>query len=502
MMPDDAVQAAIAALNQGRPQEALARLKALGSAAAHDALALQVWALLCNAPDQRADALALLERAVRIGPDNAQAHFNLGVCLQEIGDLNRAVKHYEQALAGDPKHLGALNNLSDLYRRRGRPAEGWALMQNYRAASGSTQGLEIRLAKLALDTRRFDEAETWFKAAARFAPNDPHVAFEHAMLTLTREDFARGWPQYEARLQVHGQAGLGAYPHAQPRWQGEPMADKTVLLHREQGLGDMMMFASALEGIEQEGGRVQLALHPPLVRLFTDSFPKARVWSSITQVGATVQPDQPYLRVAGLIDYQASVCSLGALRMLNGPPKPRAYLQASAEETERWAGLLKALSPRRKGLRRIGLAIGARRPHWSDDGMTNGIRKSIPPSRVEALAGVTRAQWFALHDRESAAMLADIPRLSVADLSPWITDFADTAAAIANLDLVITVDTAVAHLAGAMGKPVWLLLWSNPDWRWGQDRTDSYWYPQVRVFRQTVAGDWRSVLDEVVRALG
>jgi hypothetical protein len=275
-----------------------------------------------------------------------------------------------------------------------------------------------------------------------------------------------------------------------------------VLLHREQGLGDMLMFASAVPGLIEEGARVHLAMHPGLVRLFQESFPRARVWSSQTVVGAATQPEQPYLRIAGPIDVQAPMCSLGALRMMDGPPAPRAYLKAPAAEMARWSERLQALAPSRVGERRIGLVIGARRPLFSDDGMTNHRRKSVPPEMIEALAGVSGARWFALHDRESRWMLADIPRLPVVDLSPWITDLADTAAAIANLDLVVTVDTAVAHLAGALGKPVWLLLWRNADWRWGVDRTDSYWYPDVRIFRQRAAGDWSGVLSDVATALG
>ena len=496
------VQAALNAAQAGRPDEALARIKAMGIAAAHDPTALQVWAMLLRDSTQRIDALALIERAVRIAPGDPQAHFNLGVTLQEFGDLARAVLHYERALSLDPVHPGALNNLSDLCRRRGRPQEGWVLMQRYQTLKAPTAGLEIRLAKLALDTRRFDESEAWFQAAERYAPGDAHVAFEHAMLTLAREDFARGWTQYEARIAVHGLSGLGVYPHSQPLWTGQDVSGKSLLLHREQGLGDMMMFATALEGLIEDGARLNLALHPALVRLFSDSFPQARVWSSLTQVGAAHQPDQAYLQVTGPIDYQAQMGSLGVLRMTKGPPAPRAWLHASPVETARWATILEALAPTAKGHRRVGLVIGARRPHWSDDGMTNGIRKSIPPAMVETLSEVKTTQWFALHDRESAPMLADIPRLGAADLSPWITDFADTAGAIANLDMVVTVDTAVAHLAGAMGKPVWLMLWHNADWRWGIERTDSYWYPHMRVFRQDTPGDWAPVLQAVAKALG
>ena len=321
------------------------------------------------------------------------------------------------------------------------------------------------------------------------------------MLTLAREDWARGFDRYERRIDLHGWQGLGMFPHPQRRWTGEPLGNRALLLHREQGLGDMIMFAAALPALLDGSARVHLAMHPTLTRLFASSFPKAKVWSSVTAVGALVQPDQPWLKVCGPLDLQAPMCSLGALRMRDGPPAPAAYLAPPAGETERWGGLMEALAPRREGERRAGLVIGARRPVFSDEGMINHRRKSVPPALIAALADVPGWRWFALHDRESRGMLADVPRLPFADLAPWITDMADTAAAIMNLDLVVTVDTAVAHLAGALGKPVWILLWRNADWRWGIDRSDTAWYPHARLFRQRRAEDWAGVVDDVALAL-
>jgi Flp pilus assembly protein TadD len=494
------LEAALDAYAKGRRADALTALRAMGDAAVDNALALQLWSVLLPS-EKRGEALALLERAARIAPSDAQAHFNLAVSLQGAEVLERAVLHYQQALAIDPRHLGVLNNLSDLLRRRGRPEEGWALMQRYLAAGGDPRGLEIRLAKLALDTRRFDEAERWFLAAGTHAPGDPKVIWEHAMLTLLREDWARGWRQYEARIEAYGLSGLGCYPHDAPIWRGQPIVGKRLLLHREQGLGDMIMFAAALPALTAEGGEVHIALHPSLVRLFAENFPQAKVWSSVTAVGAAQQPAQPYLQAVGAVDYQAPVGSLGALRMADGPPAPRAYIRAPSVDAAMWAARLEALAPKKAGERRIGLVVGARKPRFSDDGMTNGLRKSIPPAELFRLAGVPRARWVALHDRESAAMLADVPNLPFVDVSPWITDLADTAAVIENLDLVVSVDTAVAHLAGAMGKPVLLLLWRGADWRWGVDRGDSVFYPAVKAFRQTSAGDWGPVLDAVAEAL-
>ncbi len=500
MSTDEAVAAALAAWTGGRRDECLRRLKDLGEAAADHPLALQLWAL-CEG--RSANALALLERAVRIAPGDAQAQFNLGVTLQAIGDFPRAIAAYEQALRIQPDNLGSLNNLSDLLRRRGRAAEGWELMRRYRAAGGDVQGLEIRLAKLAMDTRHFDDAATWFAAAEAHAPGDAGVEWEHAMLTLAREDFARGWPQYERRIDNHGLDQLGIYDYPFPRWDGlAPSDGGSVLLHREQGLGDMIMFAGVLPGMVDEGIDFQLALHPPLARLFAFNFRRARVWSSHTTAGTGSQPDQRWLAAAGPITSQAPICSLGALRMPDGPPPPVAYLSADPDDVDRWGARLNAMAPRKKGVRRAGLVLGTRQVRWNDDGSTNALRKTLPAAAAAGLAAARHVQWVGLHASETAAMFADVAGLDLVEMSPWIADMGDTAAIIESLDVVVSADTAVAHLACAMGKPTFLMLWWNPDWRWGIDRTDSYWYPHMRLFRQLKPGDWASVVEAVVKALG
>ncbi len=497
----DAARAALNAFEQGRPEQAMALLRSMGASAADDPLALQLWALIAGSSGARADALALHERAVRIAPGDAQVHFNLAVSLQGADDLTRAVLHYERALRLQPDHLGALNNQSDLFRRRGRPQEGWRLLERYQRVGGDPRGLEIRYAKMAMDTRRFEEAGDWFERAERHAPGDASVEWEHAMLLLAQERFAEGWLRYERRLDAYGLDNLGVYPYALPRWTGEDLTGKRLLLHREQGLGDMIMFASVLDELIQEGAALHLALHPPLARLMAINFPKARVWSSVTHAGTAVQPEQDWLHAAGPLDLQAPVCSLGAARRVGSFPAPRTYLKADPQDQARWKTRLDALASPRPAARRIGLVLAARQNGFTDDGRTMAWRKSILPRDAAALAGPSNIQWVSLHDRETAFVLADTPLLDAIDPSPWITDLADTAAIIANLDLVVSVDTAVAHLAAAMGKPVWLLLQWTPDWRWGIDREDSYWYPDVRVFRQPKPQDWPAVLDAVVRAL-
>lgn len=500
-MSAHAIEAALAALTRGDADGALAILRQTGPALADDPFALHIWSHALGERRHQAERVALARRALRLAPGDAHAHFALGVQLAMIGDLAGAAARYEQALALDENHLGALNNLSDLYRRRGRAQEGWALMQRFLAGGGPHDGMALRMAKLALDSRLYAEAEAWFQAAAKEQPGTPQVMFEHAQLTLLMEDFARGWAQYEARIPLYGHAGLAMYPYALPIWDGASRA--RVLAHREQGLGDMIMFASTVPGMLADGIAVHLAMAPSLQRLFAESFPGAKVWPSVTLAQTPDQPSQSFLSVCGPLDAQIPMCSLGAARMQSGPPARQAYIRAPKTLVENWGDRLNALAPPRAGAgreRRVGLCFAARKPGFSDDALLNGQRKSLHPRDLAPLSGVSGVRFFSLHDSSTAGQFADVA-VPVTDLSPWISDFADTAAIIANLDLVISVDTAVAHLAGAMGTPLWLLLWRNADWRWGVDRADAIWYPNVTTFRQAQAGVWGDVINAVVRAL-
>jgi hypothetical protein len=495
---DAVVQAALADFNGRRIADAESKLLSLGPALADHALGLQLLSLLA-AQRSRAESDALLERAVRIAPGDGQAHFNAGVAVQSQNDLARATLHYQQALRLDPDHLGALNNLSDLMRRRGRGEEGWAALNRYRELGGPMTGLEVRMAKLGMDTQRWDDASQWFEEGERAKPGDASTEFEHSMLLLARKDWARGWPRYDRRIQLHGVGGLGIYPYPMAPWRGEPLRGKSVLLHREQGLGDMIMFAGCVPGICDEAADVHLAMHPPLVRLFARNFPKAKVWPSNTAAGHGVQqPDQPWRQVAGPINYQLPACSLGTARHIDGF-SGRPYLRAHDGDAALWKARLDLMC--RLGRKRVGLCLGSRPTGWSEDGRRMAANKSIPPREAALLAEVSGVEWVGLHDRETAWMLADVPGLEVVDCAPYITDLADTAAIIANLDVVVTIDSAVAHLAGAMGKPTLLLLWWNADWRWELSGETSTMYPNTTMLRQSRAHDWQPVIAEALRRL-
>lgn len=475
-------------------------VSATGKAVLNNPVMLQLRAL---ASDNQADERALLHyAAAQSHGGDAGAFFNLGVVEQQVGDLDQALLHYEHALRIEPAHLGALNNLSDLLRRRGRSAYAWRCMEVYLGAGGDPRGLEIRIAKIADDCGLKSEAERWFAKACEYEAGNMAIAWERAMQQLRDEQFAQGWQGYEARRHIFPHEVLGVVSYAMPEWDGGDLSRRSLLVHKEQGLGDTIMFASFLADLPdaRAGAGLHLAVQPPLTRLFIANFPKAQVWSSVSTAGCGSEEYQPWRTVSGPIDCHIPFGSLPACLGVGGFGSPRAYLRPVAADEQLWRQRMAALAPPSAGNLRAGLVISARRGGVVAPGIADGAAKTLPGQLTHPLE-IDGVRWFGLHNHETAADLATLALAGLIDTSDWLFDLADTAALIAQLDVVVAVDTAVAHLAGAMGKKVLLMLRRLSDWRWGRDRSDSYWYPDVEIFRQTHEGDWASVVAAVAARL-
>lgn len=317
---------------------------------------------------------------------------------------------------------------------------------------------------------RFNDAQYSFDRAIALAPEVPEFRFNRAQLLFLLGDWQAAWRDYEGRLhsplfQPHPE--IAAYP----LWRGEIVPGKRLLLYWEQGQGDTLQFIRFVSPLIAAGMAVVLEVQDSLKRLIGQSFPAA------TLVGST-EPLPP-------LDYRASIPSVPWLLGATPETLPTApYLHASRRDD-----LRAEASPA------VGL-VWAGNPGHVNDG-----QRSIPQERLLSLAQLTGINFFSLQFGTTEKAQRALARAKVTDLAPGFTDFADTAAAIQALDLVITVDTSVAHLAGALGKPVWILLPFVPDWRWLLNRSDSPWYPSARLFRQPKRGDWASVLKEVKQAL-
>ena len=325
----------------------------------------------------------------------------------------------------------------------------------------------LLLGSLLANHGRFAEAARAARQGLYIAPQLAGLHNTLALALLALGDYGVAWREYEWRRHVPG------FPQLSGReWQGEDLAGGALLIRAEQGIGDSLMFARYLPLVAERAGRVFLACQPPLVPLLR------RPGATVVAIGRTLPPYDRWVAMGSLPH------RLGT--RLDDIPTPGGYLAADSARARAWAQLL-------PGRCRIGL-VWAGNPELAGD-----ARRSMRLDQLAPLLATRRVQFFSLQVGEHAGDVAG--RTGIVDLSTHLTDFAETAAVVANLDLVIAVDTAVAHLAGALGRPCWIMLPRVADWRWLTRRADSPWYQSVRLFRQTRADDWTPVVARVAAAL-
>ena len=423
-------------------------------------------------------ALVAYDEGLRLAPGDAELLNRRGVALLELGRPGEALRCFERALASDPATTDALGNLGNALLKLNRVEEALAAYDRaLRLASDNVQLLTNRAVAL----RRLDRpAEALMSAAQalRLQPDFAQARFVEAVAQLTLGNFAAGWRGYEARWQV-GDAARKDRGFAAPMWGGEgPLAGKTILLHAEQGFGDTLQFVRYAPRVAARGAKVVLEVQQPLVRLL----------SGVPGVEAVIA------RYAPLPHFDCH-CPLLSLPLAFATeeatiPVDVPYVTPPAEDARAWRNRLPAGRPL------IGLAWAGERSHDND------LNRSLRLQTLAPLFGVREVQFVSLqHEvRAEDATLLESCRDALA-IGPKFRDFADTAAAMASLDLVISADTSVAHLAGAMGKPLLLLLPFAADFRWLRQRTDSPWYPSARLYRQPRFGDWESVIELLRREL-
>ncbi|WP_189046041.1 tetratricopeptide repeat protein [Aliidongia dinghuensis] len=419
---------------------------------------------------QFAEALSLYERATALKPSLAEAWINRGALLLQIQRPDEAAKVLETAHRLAPKDTAARLNLGNLRLEQGRLNEAMALYEAVLTTEPNHAAATFNLGRALKDLGRPAEALRWYRQAETLAPQDPTIQWNLGVCRLLLGDWLRGWQGFEARFA----AGAATGPDiAGPAWSGGPL-DGTLLIHGEQGLGDTIQFARFAALVRAQGvGRIVLACQPPLVSLMRDI-------AGIDEVVPRDGPLPPY-------DAQIALMSLGAALKVTGatiPPAP--YLTADPARVAAWAD---KLGPGFK----VGLVWQGHRLHRNDR------NRSLPAAALAPLMAAPGVRWFSLQKEPGADDLAALP--GIADLAPDLTDFGETAAAVMALDLTIAVDTSVAHLAGALGRPVWIALPHAPDWRWLMGRPDSPWYGTARLFRQTERGAWAGPVAAMRQAL-
>jgi tetratricopeptide (TPR) repeat protein len=470
----------VALTEQGKLEEARARLEEALRLQPDYAEAAYNLGVLFIKQGRRPEAIARLEEALRLQPDHAQAYNNLGLLLNESGRPAEAAVMLAQAVRLRPLFVEAHNNLGLAYAALGRTELAEASYQEALRLQPGQWELHANLGNLQTDRGRHDEGLACYQLAVWLKPDSP-ARWTRALALLAKGDLERGFPEYESRWR---HTGLKERALAQPRWDGSPLQGRTILLYMEQGLGDTLQFIRYASLVKQRGAAVLVECPVSLVPLLSRC-------SGIDRLVAQGS-DLPEF------DVHAPLLSLPRLcgTTLATVPAEVPYLFPDPETVESWRH---ALDPA-PGLK-VGIAWQGN-PEYVNDRL-----RSVPLAEFEPLARLPGVRLYSLQKGPGTEQLRALAgRFAVnevtTDLDATGAAFLETAAVMKNLDLVVCSDSALAHLAGGLGVPVWVALPAVADWRWLRDREDSPWYPTMRLFRQAALGAWGPVFERLAAEVG
>lgn len=432
-----------------------------------------------------AEAVGNYRQAVRLKDDYPAAHVNLAMTLKDLGRTDEAVENYAQTMRLKPEYPEAHNNLGIALKELGRLeeavksyAEAIRLRPDY-AEAHSNMGI-------ALHTQgEHGRALESFERAIELKPEYAEAHWNRSLVLLLKGRFKEGWEEYRWRRRTN--LAAFAYPHSldKPLWGGGPFVGKRLLIHYEQGLGDNLQFVRYLPMVKRLGGTVIFET-PKSMHGLMKPF---KGIDELVEASPDTPPDVEFDAYASLMDLPGIFGTT-----LDTIPAEVPYIHADPAKVEQWRDRFAG-----EGLK-VGLVWGGR-PTGPNEVLSLQHR-SCGLEHFARLADICGVVLYGLQKGPAAAQVGQLSRqIIVSNLAEQSEDFADTAAAVENLDMVISIDTSVAHLAGAMGKPVWVLLKTDADWRWLLDRDDNPWYPTMRLFRQRQAGDWSDVLSRVADEL-
>ncbi|CUH96848.1 hypothetical protein P22_2959 [Propionispora sp. 2/2-37] len=462
-----------------------------------------------------AAAIRELQNAVALRPEYSEAYYSFGLFSERCGDETGAIEAYRKAIAINPNYAAAMDRLGIIFMNQGALTEALLCFRKVLAFQSGNPDTLNHIGTIYHHQGEFEKSIAYFRQALAVRPdypvtlnnlgvalksagkvqaaiavyeqalalkrNWPELETNLAMALLASGDMERGWQKFEWRLK--SAKLFAARPKmVKPRWQGGMTKQgRTLLIRAEQGYGDTLQFCRYVPLAAKLGLRVILEVQPPLVRLL-------RALDGVSQVLAYGQPLPDF-------DFYCPMMSLPLAfhTQLATIPANVPYLSVPEESIGNWRKRM----PDSRDMLKVGLVWAGKRRVASAVLAAADHRRSIDPSLFAPLLSVEGVQFYSLQKEGPAAPVA----AGLIDMMTECQDFADTAALIANLDLVISVDTAVAHLAGAMGKPVWLLNRFDGCWRWLQQREDSPWYPSLRLFRQAQPGEWENVIALVCREL-
>jgi tetratricopeptide (TPR) repeat protein len=425
------------------------------------------------------EAAASYQRALALRPNLAEAHNNLGNVLLKQDKLDEAAARFQQAIALRPDYAEAHNNLGNTLLSQGKLDEAAARCEHARALRPRYPEVHNSLGIIRWEQRKFDEATARFEQALALRPDYADAHWGRAACYLVAGDYERGWPAYEGRLLTPGLEPK----HNLPRWTGEPLTGRSLLLFAEQGIGDALQFIRYARLLKERGARIVLACQKALGRLLA-SHPDVDELFILGSAPELPRCDfyLPLLSAPGVFRTDAATI-----------PSEVPYIWADPGLTAEWGRELAEIDGFKIGI----VWQGAR-------GFATDRWRSIPLAQFAPLARLPGVRLISLQKGFGSEQVATVD-FPVLDLSGRLDEatgpFMDTAAVIRNLDLVITPNTAIAHLAGALAAPIWVALQYSPDWRWLLGRDDSPWYPTMRLFRQTRFDHWPDVFERMADAI-
>ena len=460
-----------------RPEEALASYDKAIALMPDDAVAHNNRGAALRELQRPAEAIASYDKAIALKPDYADAHYNRGNALMDLKRLVEALTSYDKAIALKPEFAGAHSNRGNALRDLQRPAEALASYDKAIALKPDFAEAYSNRGNALKDLKRPAEALASYDKAIALKPDFADAHWNQSLCLLLMGHFEQGLRQYEWRKKLNEPMAVRSCPR--PVWLGdENIAGKTLFIYWEQGFGDTIQFSRYAKLVEARGAKVIMSVQQPLCGL-------------LKQISPTIQILKPNEEPTEF-DYHCPLLSLPLAlgTTLETIPAEQQYIKSDEELRSVWSARLPPKTKPRIGVVWSGSATN-KRDHYRSMELQQFLAIFSPDAEWICLQKDIREKDFAL--------LRQFGR--IAFFGDDLRDFSDTAALLDLMDLVITIDTSVAHLAGAMGKPVWILLPYNPDWRWLLDRNDSPWYPSARLFRQQQIGNWATVTDQVKNEL-
>jgi len=457
----------------GRPAQALQYLAQALKQNGRSAEILSTFGLVLHTLGRFDEALTHYDTALAFTPEDADLVNRRGAACLRLGRADEALANFERVLALHPRHVDALGNRGNALVALNRPEEAIASYDAAIRIGGERAQLLTNRAHASRRLDRLDEAAADLERALAIEPDFAEASFERALARLACGDFAGGWRDYERRWQT-GAFAVHRRTFRSPLWTGEQTLEgRTILLHAEQGFGDAIQFVRYAPLAAARGATLVLEVQPELARLM----------AGVSGVDRAIARGDKLPR----FDFHCPLMSLPRAfgTTLESVPAKTPYLEARDADVSAWAARLP------QGRPRIGVCWAGSRSH------SNDLNRSLPLARFAEVWKGTDAHIVSLQQAPSDDDRALLCECGVAEVAWMLRDFADTAALIKNLDVVVTVDTAIAHLAGALAVPTLVLLPFAADFRWLRERPDSPWYPTARLFRQPRFAEWQPAVEEV-----